>query len=241
MKKVFLFFTLLLVIAANTYAQETNKTLVKTLDPKGTSVIDLNFKNKGIETDIWDEGTIRIELEITANFPEAVVAQLINAGRYTLSSDIVDGALVVSAKNLEKAVTVGGKDLEDDIKVYAKTPGYYVMEDGKMKKQLDPNVIAGVLDRSGTTQEAKTIIQKLSEIKENVSVTYRFVYKTDDAVSDEGAATKKEHGIAPSASRKTTEGKNGAANKGTEALPNLEQTQQLYGRILIKGEPLEME
>lgn len=237
MKKVFLFFTLLLVVAANTYAQETNKTLVKTLDPKGTSVIDLNFKNKGVQAEPWDEGTIRIELEITANFPEAVVAQLINAGRYTLSSEVVDGALVVSAKNLDKSVTVGGKDLDDHVKVYAKTPGYYAVEDGKIKKHLDADAVAGVLDRAGSTKEAKSMIKQMSMIKEKVSVTYRFVYKEDEA-----ASTTREQGLAPSAVRKT-DGKSKDAKTSTkvDALPNLQETQKLYGRILIKGEPIEFE
>lgn len=237
MKKVFLFFTLLLVVAANTYAQETNKTLVKTLDPKGTSVIDLDFKNKGIQAEPWDEGTIRIELEITANFPEAVVAQLINAGRYTLSSEVVDGALVVSAKNLDKSVTVGGKDLDDHVKVLAKTPGYYAVEDGKIKKHLDADAVAGVLDRAGSTKEAKSMIKQMSMIKEKVSVTYKFVYKEDEAPS-----TAREQGIAPTATRKAAKKRvDSDTNQKVDALPNLQKTQELYGRILIKGEPIEFE
>ena len=122
MRKSLLFFALLFAGVFHAQAQETNKTLVKTLDPKGTSIIDLDFRNKGIKAEPWDKGTIRIQLEITANFPEAVVNQLIKAGRYTLSSTVKDGKLVISANNLNKAITVGGKDLEDAIKVYTQTP-----------------------------------------------------------------------------------------------------------------------
>ncbi len=240
MKKTFLMFALFLGVAVSTHAQDTHKTLVKTLDPQGTSVIDLNFKNSGIDAQPWDEGTIRIELEITANFPEAVVNQLVKAGRYTLTSKIVEGALVVSAVNLDKTVTVGDTDLDDQVKVFAKTPGYYAVEDGKIKKHLDADAVAGVLDRAGSTQEAKTIIQKMSVIKEKVEVTYRFVYKeSEDKVKSED---KINHGIAPAVKQpKSAAQKKTTAKTPTSKMPSIKQTQELYGEILINGDPLDFE
>ena len=233
MKKSFLFFALLFV-ALTTKAQETNKTLVKTLDPKGTSIIDLKFKNKGIKAEPWDKGTIRIQLEIIANFPEAVVSQLIKAGRYTLTSSVEDGRLVISANNLNKAVSVGGKDLEDDIRVYTQTPGYYAVEDGAIRKNIDAATVAGVLNRAETKKEAEQIIKEMSVIKEKVDVAYTFVYKTDNKDKASTRAADEKMSEEPSLIGKSTN----KANKGAN-LPNLQQTQKLYGEILISGQPIE--
>ncbi len=234
MKKSFLFLAFSFLLIGNSYAQETNKTLVKTLNSEGASVIDLQFKNNGITAEPWDEGTIRIELEITANFPEAVVSQLIKAGRYTLSSKVEDGKLIITADNLEKTVSVGGKDLEDEVKVLAKTPGYYAVADGQIKKPLDAAVVAEVLENARSTKSASATIKEMSLIQEKVVLSYRFIYVQADTKTDvtETLTTQAldKTSLSPANDTKATAGKK---------LPSLNETQKLYGEILISGEPIE--
>ena len=105
MKKAMLFLALLLIASATFAQKKSDKTLVKTMDPKGTTSVNFDFRNKGVESVSWDEDFIRVELEVTANFPEAVLGQLVKAGRYTLSSEIEGESFTIKAKNLEKSVS----------------------------------------------------------------------------------------------------------------------------------------
>ena len=80
-------FVFCLVFTSTTlFAQihESNKTLVKTLNPKECPNIKIDIRNQNLSTSIWDEGTIRLQLEVQANVPLAVLQQLVKAGRYSL-------------------------------------------------------------------------------------------------------------------------------------------------------------
>ncbi len=144
MKKAILFFAILLVASSSFAQNRSDKVLVKSMNPEGTTAINFDFRNKGVESEPWDEGFIRVELEITANFPEAVLAQLVKAGRYTMTSQIEGDVFNILAKNLDKAVTIGGKDLDDHVRVYIQTPGYYAVSDGVLQKNFPGTYIEGL-------------------------------------------------------------------------------------------------
>lgn len=237
MKNAILFFALFF-IASSTFAQNSDKTLVKTMDAKGASSINFDFRNKGIKADPWDAGTIRVELEITANFPEAVLAQLVKAGRYTLSSNLEGDVLNVQAKNLEKTVTIGGKDLDDHVRIYIQTPGYYAVAEGQLKKTLDPAIVEGIVGRASDMKDAQAQIKEISKIKEKIDVTFKFVYKKDgdkpttadkiDARGDRQAAGKdpKDNGFIQS--------KESRLNKNSP----LKEVEAMYGDIIVGGKPI---
>jgi len=237
MKNAILFFALFF-IASSTFAQQSDKTLVKTMDAKGASSINFDFRNKGVEADPWDEGTIRVELEITANFPEAVLAQLVKAGRYTLSSTLDGDVLNVQAKNLEKTVTIGGKDLDDHVRIYIQTPGYYAVADGQLKKALDPTVVAGIVGRASNTKDAQAKIKEISKIKEKINVTFKFIHKEDSdkpktADKVDARNDRQAEGKAP---------KNNGFIQGKESRLNqnspLKEVEAMYGDIIMGGKPL---
>lgn len=246
MKKAMLFLALLLTASA-TFAQKgSDKTLVKTMDPKGTSSINFDFRNKGIESMPWDEGTIRIELEITANFPEAVLGQLVKAGRYTLSSEINDEKFTIKAENLDKAVSIGGTDLDDHVRIFIKTPGYYAVADGVLEKNFTGGEIEAVVGRSTTMQEATKIIQEMRKIKEKVNVEYRFVYTNAEEDKDpkkvKNAKGKTDKKASAGKSKSEEAGNAGFVQDKKKELPansTLKEVQSMYGDIIIGGMPIE--
>lgn len=216
-------------------AQESDKTLVKTLDPEGASTVALTFKHKGVHPEIWDEGTLRIELEIHANMPEQILAQLVKAGRYSMTAKLDGETFQIDAPNLEKTVTIGGKDLEEEIVVYAKTPGYFIYKDGKLEKNIDDGIIAEVLTRSESTADAKKQLGQMRRIKEKITVTYRFVYKDPKDVKK---AEKMDSATPPPGSLGKAPNANSAK---ADPKKELKQIQSKYGDILIDGVPLEFD
>jgi len=240
MKKAMLFLALLLT-ASTTFAQkESDKTLVKTMNPKGTSSIDFDFRNKGIKSTPWDEGTIRVELEITANFPEAVLGQLVKAGRYTLSSEIEGEKFTIKAENLDKAVSIGGTDLDDHVRIFIQTPGYYAVSDGVLEKNFSGGEIEAVVGRSATMQEATKIIQEMRKIKEKVNVEYRFVYQDSKKSKDVKGKTDKKTNAEKS--KDEAPGKSGFVQDSKKGLPanaTLKEVQARYGEIIIGEMPIE--
>ncbi len=206
---------LLLSLAFGALAQG-NKTLVKTMDPKETSAIQLDFRNLGTEALPWDEGFIRIELEIISNFPEAIMNQLIKAGRYTLSAVIEDDVFVIRAENLDKAVSIGGKDLDDGVQVMIKTPGYYGLTgEGVLAKNFNPEQIKELAGRAKDKADMVSMLDKMSRIKDKVDIQYRLVFKKNEATP---SLPKDAQSLTPEAS--------------------LEEVEILYGEILIDGKPL---
>lgn len=234
-----LFFALLLV-AGTTFAQpQSDKTLVKTMDPKGTSSINFDFRNKGIESEPWDEGFIRVELEITANFPEAVLAQLVKAGRYTLSSSIDGETFNILAKNLDKAVSIGGKDLDDHVRIYIQTPGYYAVSEGVLQKNFPGEMVEAVVGRATDMKQAAKMIKEMRQIKEKVDVKYRFVYKKDKEDGKSVRSSKEAAAMNPSKSRGDGDTQNSGFIQGKKGslTPNssLKEVEAMYGDIIIGG------
>lgn len=177
--KVFSFLFALLLTTSAVFAQESDKVLVKTLNPDNCPNVQIDIKNKGIESAPWDEGTIRVELEIKANVPDAILAQLVKAGRYSIGGAKDGETYIVSAENLGKTITIGGKDLEEEINIVVKTPGYFALNDaGILSKNIDAETIAA---RSDNPEEAAKTIAKMRAIKEilntEVKITSTSKYK----------------------------------------------------------------
>jgi hypothetical protein len=143
--RVLSFFTVLFFTAFLAKAQEhSDKTLIKTLDPSEATSVVIDFKAAQINPQPWDGMGFRIELIIKSNMPLHVLEQLVKAGRYTLEG-VKDGdTYFVNAPNLEKNVSVRGKDLEEEISVSVKTPGYYIMANNTLFKDATSLVARGL-------------------------------------------------------------------------------------------------
>lgn len=166
--KVLSFFLAFLLVSSASFAQESDKTLVKTLNPLECPNVQIDIQNKGINSEPWDEGTIRIQLEIKANIPEAVLTQLVKAGRYSIDGGKDGETYIVSAPNLAKSISIGGKDLEEEITIKVQTPGYFALNDaGVLSKEINEETIAA---RSNNAEEAAAMIKKMKAIKEDLNM-----------------------------------------------------------------------
>ena len=180
MNKAFCLFVFL-IIANITFSQSDSfKTLVKSMDPKETSAINFDFRNKGIESGTWEEEFIRVELEVTANFPEAVLSQLLKAGRYNLSSSVDGEVFNIIAPNLDQAVSIGGKDLVDHVRLIVQTPGIYALYDSLLQKYFPGALVDQVVGSAKDKESAVVVLNEMRKIKQQLNFTIRFVYKKED-------------------------------------------------------------
>lgn len=242
MKQICFVFILCALVASQNLLAQGDKTLVKTMDPQGTSMIAFDFRNLGVEAKPWDEGFIRIELEITANFPEPVLAQLIKAGRYTLTSTIKGDVFNVQAENLDKTVTIGGKDLDDQVRVFIKTPGYYaVSDDGMLQKNFTGKQMEVFVERSATKEEAAVIIQKMRQIKDEVYIQYRFVYKENKNGKTTRTSVPSEEKRKQSRSSAIDDTTDKFKSRELPPDANIREVQERYGDIIIDGAALDMD
>lgn len=184
MKK--LSFLLVFALFANiSFAQ---KTVVKSFDMKefkddlGTSKVDgIKFgfaKAENVTAEFWDneDGIMRVELEIKTNMPTNIMEQLVKVGRYGMEGNLENGEFAVNIPNLEKAVSIKGIDLEEEIVVHAMTPDMYILDNGILKK--DPAMVLAMAERTqgrSTAAELKTIHNKIvlkALAKGNVTIKF---------------------------------------------------------------------
>ena len=146
-----------------------SKNLVKTFDANGASSITFECKQKDIKSNVWDGGLLRVELLVKANMPEQVLEQLVKAGRYTIEGRLNEnGEYVIVAPNVEKSVTVRGKDLEEEIIILVQTPTLYHLADNR---KLEKN--AGDMAFRGTTEEQEAQLKKFKNIDHKIETSVR--------------------------------------------------------------------
>lgn len=161
--KKFLFALLFAGAAMGTQAQ----TLVKTFDTAESSSVKFNFKNKAIKTEYAaDVAGVRVELEIKANMPQQIMDELVKAGRYSLEGSKDGEMFVVNAPNLEKAVSIRGTDLQEEISLIVKSNDKYLVDAGVLQKDLG---MLAARDKDGT----KT--KEMKKFKSNVEYTVRVI------------------------------------------------------------------
>lgn len=145
MKHLLLFLTLFF-LTHSSFAQEA-------FNAKGNNALQINIPNSDLAVQQTKTKIIALDVEISVNYPKAVIEQLQKVNRYQISSKSKDGTLVFSMPNLEKGVTIGGKALTEKIKISVKTP-------------------------NGFTSKGNTIFndKNLKTIEQSVQVNIRFVY-----------------------------------------------------------------
>lgn len=161
MKKIML---MLAIVASSQWAMaqdNSEKNLVKTFDPKGSTSIAFECKQKEVKADVWDGGLMRVELVVKANMPTSVLDQLVKAGRYNIDGAVnANGEFVISAPNVSKAVVVRGTDLVEEIYVVVQTPTKYIVASNKLEKET-PIVAARTLSDVEKIREMKKITEQM--------------------------------------------------------------------------------
>lgn len=180
--RVLSFIALFMSYAFFAQAQDqSEKSLVKTLKPEGVSEVVIDFGAEEINANPWEQGTFRIEMTIESNMPIQVLEQLVKVGRYSLEGFTENGKYYVKAPNIEKHVSVRGKDLEEKISIQVKTPGYYVLNNNTLG--LGEDVVASI-GRGGNSNDytVKEIAIPPMNLKTTLKSNVKLELKTGDIV-----------------------------------------------------------
>ena len=236
MKNLLLSFAVATLLPLSLFAQDPNKTLVKTIPPGNASVIDFGIKNKGMVAEAWEKEDLRLTIEIHANMPEAIMDQLIKAGRYTVSS-VNDGeTLKITAPNLDKAVSIKGIDLEEELYLNVNTPSNFIRNGNLLTK--DMNMITALIAQGGG-RLGKSEIDQMRKIGKNIAVEYKVVSSVSAEKFTEMVKAKSKNKDTMSLSKE--EGTPAATMRLNGTKPTLKDMGLNKGDILIGGEPIDFE
>lgn len=183
---------LMLALAASSQwamAQDNSeKNLIKTFDPKGSTSVSFECQQKSIKTATWDGAMMRVELVVKANMPTAVLEQLVKAGRYNIEGAVnANGEFVVSAPNAAKSVVVRGTDLVEEIHITVQTSDKYLVSNNRMEKET-PMVAARTLSDIEKIKEMKKISQTMEtavKIESTLKTQPKFELKVGDILIDD--------------------------------------------------------
>lgn len=169
-----LFLLCLTLFSLQSFAQETEKTLVKSFDPEGSEIIKVEFTDQ-VTTDIWDENVLQVELDIHVNTSAAILSQLIKVGRYSIEGSKEENTYYLRLPALQKDVVIRGNKLTENIQASIKTPGYMVVESGAVHKD-----IAMLDQKMGGAAARSTQADKLKLFTKNIELHIRFKATGED-------------------------------------------------------------
>lgn len=106
---------LLLFASLITYGQQAEKTLVKSFNLNGYESVAIAMEAP-VEVRNWSNPLLRVQIQISIeNGSDALLKSLVQAGRYNLRYEIVDGEYQIFAPSLDRIVKIGGKELQDKV------------------------------------------------------------------------------------------------------------------------------
>ena len=109
-------------MSTTTFAQDVEKTLVKSFNLNGLQSVMLELDGQ-VEVQEWDSDIMRIQMTINlTNGNENMLKALIKARRYYLKSKEDNNEFVVFAPGLAKEVTVRGVKIDEDIRYIINAP-----------------------------------------------------------------------------------------------------------------------
>ncbi|HFC01125.1 MAG TPA: hypothetical protein ENJ53_10005 [Phaeodactylibacter sp.] len=113
--KIFTILSLVTIVTTTSFAQNTERTLVKSFNLKGKDMVMMNV-NGDVEVKEWNQDIMRIEVSINlTNGTSSMLKSLIRAKRYNLTSVVNGDALEIQMPSLKRKVKVSGKELTEKI------------------------------------------------------------------------------------------------------------------------------
>lgn len=107
--------TLLLLVGTSLFAQQAEKTLVKTFNLHGNNVVKLDV-NGSVEVRTWNSSTMRVQMTISSeNGSNALLKSLVQSGRYNLRSTQGEEGLVVNAPAFKREVKLGETLIQENL------------------------------------------------------------------------------------------------------------------------------
>ena len=175
--------TLLFVLVITTTLSAQTK-LVKTLNPQKCPNVNIKIPNDLIQHEAWEEGGVRVDITIKVNLPDAVLQELIKAGRYELSGKKVEENYFVSTPNMDIPISVEEKLIKEMVSIKVTTPEYIAMNtEGNLYKDIDEDAIRGAY-RSDNREEIEAVLERMREIREDLNVHISVVSTVEDQVVD---------------------------------------------------------
>lgn len=108
-----IFFLFLFSVSA--FAQQTEKTLVKSFNVDQTSEVTLDLKGE-VEVQHWNSKLVRVQMTIALhNGSIPMLKSLITAGRYNLLSTTEDDSYTIHAPNMNREIKLKGEPLQEKI------------------------------------------------------------------------------------------------------------------------------
>lgn len=161
--------------AVSLIAQKSTN-LVKTINPDEASAVLFDFNNKSISLKNWEDETkltLRIRLEIHANMPQAIMSQLVKANRYQVNATMNDdGNYLITMPNLEKKISVGGTDLEDEIFVRVDAPQDFFLDGKTLNRGIMIAGRAGGKPSLDTRRKMKIDKNQIEKAKEEIEIIF---------------------------------------------------------------------
>lgn len=199
------------ILTLQVFAQ-SNKTLVKTIDPDGATSIAFKFEYKKLIPKKWDHKSVRIQMEIHSNISETLLSQLIKAGRYNLEGKKEGDRYFVTAPNFQKKLTIGGKSVEEEIILNVDVPEFLTISEDEIKhssnyKRSNPKVLKPI-----------NLIVEYLPVSSNASFKYSLANKKE--ISDKKTLVNSIHYVKMSL--------------------NFEELEKLFGEIRVDGEKIKI-
>ena len=97
------------------FAQQAEKTLVKTFNLHGNNVVRLDI-NGPVEVRTWKNPTMRVQMTISSeNGSNALLKSLVQSGRYNLRSTQGEEGLVINAPAFKREVKLGKTLIQENL------------------------------------------------------------------------------------------------------------------------------
>ncbi len=126
--KIFTTVLLAIMIASTAVAQQAEKTLIKSFNLKGNTIVLMDVDGD-VEVKEHKGDIIRVQMAIELmNGSSSILCSLIKAKRYNLIGSVEDDEFVLSMPSLEKRVKVGGIELTEKISYTVFAPADVVVK-----------------------------------------------------------------------------------------------------------------
>ena len=127
MKKAIVFIMAMFIIGTVSAQQSVEKTLIKPVNLKGNTDLDLNLNGK-VEVKKWNNDYAQVEIGIKAyGINSTVLKSLVAAGRYNIKVEYNGDKVQLSTYALAKTIKVRGQELKDQVTFTIFVPEYTVI------------------------------------------------------------------------------------------------------------------
>ena len=126
----------LLLLALTAFGQKVERTLVKSFNLQSMDQVSLDFTGE-IELREWNNPSLRVQMLIQIDEgSDKTLCSLITSRRYDLSSKIENDVFEIFAPGLQKKVTIGGKEINEDIKFIVNIPQNVMLKQNAVEVEI---------------------------------------------------------------------------------------------------------